>query len=76
VQKLVTVRREAAAREAALEEAAAAAAAEAEAAEQLVAALRPKGDNILGTLWTEVKSIDMGISIISTPPPRGGGVNF
>lgn len=54
VQKLLTARREAAAREAALEEAAAAASAEAAAAEQLVAAVRPKGDSVLSTLWNEV----------------------
>jgi hypothetical protein len=54
-QKLLSVRREGAAREAALEAAAAAASAEAEAAEQLVAALQPKGDSVLSTLWNEVR---------------------
>ena len=54
MQKLATVRREAASREAELVEQAATSQAEAEAAAQLLAAMRPKGDNVLATLWTEV----------------------
>lgn len=53
-QKLAAARREAAAREAELEERAAVARRDAEAAAQLLDALRPKGDNVLATLWTEV----------------------
>lgn len=56
LQKLSTVRREAAAREAEITDQAAVHRAEAEAAAQLVAAMRPKGDNVLATLWTEVTS--------------------
>ncbi|KAK9908371.1 hypothetical protein WJX75_006826 [Coccomyxa subellipsoidea] len=52
--KLATVRREAASREAELVEQAATSQAEAEAAAQLLAAMRPKGDNVLATLWTEL----------------------
>ncbi|BDA44583.1 hypothetical protein COCOBI_06-0590 [Coccomyxa sp. Obi] len=52
--KLATVRREAAAREAEITEQAAVHRAEAEAAAQLVAAMRPNGDNVLATLWTEL----------------------
>lgn len=48
------MRREAASREAELAEQAATSQAEAEAAAQLLAAMRPKGDNVLATLWTEV----------------------
>ena len=48
------MRKEAAAREAELKEEAAAARGEAEAAAQLVHALQPKGEFVLGTLWTKV----------------------
>ena len=48
------MRKEASAREAELKEEAAAARAEAEAAAQLVHALQPKGEFVLGTLWTKV----------------------
>lgn len=58
-QKLATVRREAAAREATITEQAAVHRAEAEAAAQLVAAMRPKGDNVLATLWTEVRPLSL-----------------
>ena len=54
MQKLMLLRKEAAAREAELREEAAAARGEAEAAAQLVHALQPKGDFVLGTLWTKV----------------------
>lgn len=54
VQKLLLLRKDMAAREAQLREEAAAARGEAEAAAQLVHALQPKGDFVLGTLWTKV----------------------
>ena len=54
VQKLLLLRKDTAAREAQLREEAAAARGEAEAAAQLVHALQPKGDFVLGTLWTKV----------------------
>ena len=54
VQKLLLLRKDTATREAQLREEAAAARGEAEAAAQLVHALEPKGDFVLGTLWTKV----------------------
>ena len=54
MQKLLLLRKDTAAREAQLREEAAAARGEAEAAAQLVHALQPKGDFVLGTLWTKV----------------------
>lgn len=62
-QKLATVRREAAAREATITEEAAVHRAEAEAAAQLVAAMRPKGDNVLATLWTKVRASPLYLDI-------------
>lgn len=56
VQKLMLLRKEGTARETDLREEAAAARGEAEAAAQLVHALQPKGDFVLGTLWTKVGS--------------------
>lgn len=56
VQKLLVLRKDMGAREAQLREEAAAARGEAEAAAQLVHALQPKGDFVLGTLWTKVAS--------------------
>ena len=54
MQKLMLLRKKTAARGAQLREEAAAARGEAEAAAQLVHALQPKGDFVLGTLWTKV----------------------
>ena len=53
------MRKEAAAREAELKEEAAAARGEAEAAAQLVHALQPKGEFVLGTLWTKVLLLNL-----------------
>ncbi len=65
-QKLMLVRKEAAAREAELKEEAANARGEAEAATQLVHALRPQGDFVLGTLWTKVPLLP-GYGIVQQP---------